>query len=230
MKVEGYDDTFAATFIVEIAPDKAWPLIARKVEDKNQSAVGSAPGTQVYLPGWEMTGVVLEATPGKTLKLRKDTFPCKDTIILIDLEAAGAGTRVRIVQSGFGVDTKAALNTPLGIGADFIFSDLALYLETGGGVMAHRHMSAWATQFAADLEETPTGLRLKKVEPNGFAAGAGMQAGDRLMTLAGAAVISWRDLVLTLRTQMGQERVQLYWARGPEKMSGYGTFQPARVA
>jgi hypothetical protein len=230
MKVEGYDDTFAATFLVEIAPDKAWPLIARKVEDKNQSAADSAPGTQVYLPGWEMTGVVLEATPGKTLKLRKDAFPCKDTIILIDLEAAGSGTRVRVVQSGFGIDTKAALNTPLGIGADFIFTDFALYLETNGGVMAHRHMSSWAVSFGADVKETPAGLVVLDVPDNTFAARAGLKNGDRLLTLAGAAIITWRDLVLTLRTQAEQERVQLYWARGNEKMSGYGTFQQARVA
>jgi hypothetical protein len=224
MKVEGHDDTFEATFTVSIAPDEAWPLIARKIEDKTQSAVESAPGTQVYLPGWEMTGVVMETAPGKSLKLRKDTQPCKDTVILIELEAAGSGTRVRVVQSGFGIDTKAALNTPLGIGADFIFTDLALYLETRGGVMAHRHMSSWAVSFGADVKETDAGLLITNVPENTFASRAGMQAGDRLMTLAGAAVISWRDLVLTLRTQMGQERVQLYWARGRDKMSGYGTF------
>ncbi len=225
MKVEGHDDTFEATFTVSIAPDEAWPLIVRKVEDKTQSAVESAVGTQVFLPGWEMTGVVLETASGKSLKLRKDAQPCKNTVILIELEAAGSGTRVRVVQSGFGIDTKAALNTPLGIGADFIFTDFALYLETRGGVMAHRHMSSWAVSFGADVKETSAGLLITKAPENTFAARAGMQAGDRLITLAGAAVISWRDLVLTLRTQMGQERVQLSWARGSEKMSGYGTFQ-----
>lgn len=223
MQVEGGDESFKTTFTVEITPANAWPLIARKVDDKSQSAVESAPGTQVYLPGWEMTGEVLEATPGKALKLRKDTFPCKDTIILIELEAEGSGTRVRVVQSGFGIDTAKALNTPLGIGAYFIFSDLALYLETG--VMAHRHMSSWSVSFGGNVEETPAGLRVVSVQPDKFAAHAGLQPGDRLLTLAGASVLTERDLVIALRTQHGQERVRLYWARGGEKMSGYGTLK-----
>jgi hypothetical protein len=222
MKVEGGDDAFKATFTIEIAPGKAWPLIARRVDDKKQSAVESAAGTQVFLPGWEMTGEVLETAPGKSIKLRKDSMPCKDTVILIELEAEGSGTRVRVVQSGFGIDTLKALNTPLGIGAFWIFSDFAFYLETG--VMAHRHMSSWSVSFGARVEETPAGLRMLAVPPNTFAARAGMEAGDRLITLAGASVLTERDLVIALRTQQGQERVQLYWARGGEKMSGYGTF------
>jgi hypothetical protein len=217
------NDAFTTVFTVSIAPEEAWPKIARKVGDKAESAADAAPGTQVWLPGWEMTGEVLEAEPGKKLLLRKDGQPCKGTEILIELQAAGAGTRVRLVQSGFAAAAPTIALNMLGIGADFIFRDFALYLETG--VIAGRHMSSWATSFGAEVEETPTGLRIGAVPPNTFAARAGLEAGDRLVTLAGAAVITQRDLVIALRTQMGQERVPLNWARGGEKMSGYGAFK-----
>jgi uncharacterized protein YndB with AHSA1/START domain len=213
-------DEFRTTFTVEVGPEEVWPAVARNPADHRRSAVDSPPGTQVWLPGWEMTGEVLEVTPGQTLRLRKDEQPCKGTEILITLEHEGSGTKVTLVQSGFGAFFEAALKV-LSVGADFIFRDFALYLETG--VSAHRHFSVWGPSLGADTKETASGLMVERVTPDSLAARAGLQPGDRLLTVAGASIADMRDLVIALRTQQGVQSVELAWVRGREPMQGKGS-------
>lgn len=211
------EDAFETSFTIDISPAEVWPLIARKPDDKSQSAADSAPGAQVWLPGWEMTGEVLETAKNERLLLLKDAQPCKGTEILIELEAKGGGAKVRLVQSGFAANAQIALNM-LGIGADFIFRDFALYLKTG--VLANRHMNAWmVAPLGAETEETPAGLRVANVAGDSHAARAGLQKGDYLVTLAGANVVNTRDLWTALRTQAGAEHIALTWARDGALMS-----------
>ena len=213
-------DEFRATFSVEIAPERVWPELARDTQDHGRSAIESAPGTQVWLPGWEMTGEVLKVVPGEQLLLRKDAQPCKGTEILITLEAEGSGTSVTIVQSGFGAFFDKAINW-LGIGWEYIVKDLALYLETG--VVAHRHHHAWGLGLGADIRESPTGLVVTQLTGDGIASRAGVQPGDRLLTLAGAQIASTRDLVIALGTQRGLKSVDVSWVRGRERAQGTAT-------
>jgi uncharacterized protein YndB with AHSA1/START domain len=213
-------DEFRTTFSVSIEPDRVWPELARRPEDHGQSAIESEPGTQVWLPGWEMTAEVLKVVPGEQLLLRKDAQPCKGTEILIQLEHEDTGTRLTVVQSGFGAFFDKAVDS-LAIGADFIFKDLALYLETG--VFAHRHLNAWGPGFGAFTRETPTGLLITQVTGDGIAARAGLRAGDRLISFAGASIGNTRDLSVALRTQRGVKEVELYWVRDREKAKGSAT-------
>ena len=214
-------DEFRKRFSVEVAPEEVWPALARKTDDHGQSASDSPPGTQVWLPGWEMTGEVLEVEPGRRLLLRKDAQPCKGTEILVELEHEGSGTVVTVVKSGFGAFFEAALKY-LSIGADCIFADLALYLETG--VLGHRHMNAWAVGLGADTQGTPGGLVVTRVQAGGFAERAGLQPGDRLLELAGASLTCTRDLTIALGTQRGVKETSLAWVRGREKHRSSASF------
>jgi uncharacterized protein YndB with AHSA1/START domain len=213
-------DEFRATFSIDAAPDEVWEAFARKPEDHSQSAIDSPLGTQVWLPGWEMTGELLDVVPQREIRLRKDAEPCKGTEILVTLEHEASGTTVTVVQSGFGARFDVALKA-LAIGWDCIVSDLALYLETG--VIAHRHHNAWGPGLGADTRETASGLIVTRVRPDTLAARAGLQAGDRLLTLAGASVVCTRDLTTALRTQRGAQSVELAWVRGREKQIRSGT-------
>jgi uncharacterized protein YndB with AHSA1/START domain len=221
MKDASSKDEFRATFTVELSPAEVWAALARKTEDRGASAIDSPPGTQVWLPGWEMTAEVLSAAPEQSLRLRKDAEPCKGTEILVTLEHEDSGTKVTVVQSGFGARFDIALDS-LAIGWDFIVKDLALYLETG--VLAHRHMNAWGPSLGAMTRETPSGLVVTRVGPSTLAERAGLEVGDRVLTLAGATVASTRDLAIALRTQRGAASVELCWVRGREKQTGSGSF------
>ena len=213
-------DEFRATFSVTIAPERVWPELARSTDDQGGSAIESAPGTQVWLPGWEMTAEVLKVVPGEQLLLRKDAQPCKGTEILITLEDQAGGTRVTIVQSGFGAFFDAAVNW-LAIGWDYIAKDFALYLETG--VLAHRHHNAWGLGLGANVRETPAGLLVIDVTSDGIAARAGLCAGDRLLTLAGASIANTRDMAVALRTQRSVKSIDFAWVRGRELCTGSAT-------
>ncbi len=215
------EDGFETEFNVALAPDEVWPLIAFAPENKSTSAADAPRGAQVWLPGWEMTGEIREAVRSKRLVLRKDAFPCKGTEIVIALEADGAGTRVRLAQTDFAANANIPLEA-LALGADFIFRDFALFLETG--IVAGRHMNAWMTPFGADTREMASGLRVESVQLDTLAGRAGLKAGDHLLTLAGANVVTMRDLTTALRTQRGAERVEIAWVRGRERMVGFGSF------
>jgi hypothetical protein len=209
-------DGFKATFSVEVAPEEVWPALARKTEDPGQSAIDSPIGTQVWLPGYEMTGELLDVIPGRRLLLRKDAEPCKGTEILITLEDADSGTKVTIVQSGFGARFDLALKG-LEIGWDYIVKDFALYLETG--VIAHRHLDGWGGPLGAEMKETASGLVVTRVSSKLPAGRAGLQPGDRLLTLAGATVVNTRDLMVAWRTQRGATSVEFAWVRSRQRMS-----------
>ena len=64
------------------------------------------------IPGASCTAIEVEAE--RLLRVKKDHWPCEGTEILIELEQVDAGTRVRVVQSGFG----AFLDM---LGADTVF-------------------------------------------------------------------------------------------------------------
>lgn len=93
-------------------------------------------------------------------------------------EQAGTGTRVTVVQSGFGPWLDRLRDT-FETHWRQIVADLRLFLERGLTVPG----TAWGASLGADTRHTPTGLELTAVTPGGFADGAGMLPGDLLLTL-----------------------------------------------
>ena len=97
------NDKFEATFTVSIAPDVAWSRIARRdLVEHEKTRDKDATAGQVWLPGFDSTAEILESVPGKLLRVRKDHQPCEGTEIVVRLESAGTGTKITVVQSGFG--------------------------------------------------------------------------------------------------------------------------------
>lgn len=131
-----------------------------------------------------------------------------------------SGTRITIVRSGFG-DSEAWLhyaeNTTRGW--DEMIADLILYLETG--VRGERHFSFRSGLGATMLDSGP-GVRITHVVPGGFAAEAGMQAGDLLLRLNGASVLHLSDVGFVAREHAPGEVIEAEYARGGEVLSGNG--------
>jgi hypothetical protein len=209
------EDRFQATFSIEATPAAVWRALADVADGGDTSAVTGEGPAHWWLPGFEASGAVLEAKEGLLLRLRKDRQPCAGTEIVVTLEAEGSGTRVTVVQSGFGALFDIALDA-LEIGWSHIVADFTLFLRRG--VRGERHTMPWATLGCA-LAETDCGLEVTAVYPQSFGDRAGLRAGDILLSAGGAPVLKRRELETVLRIVREGHEMDATWVRGREKLT-----------
>lgn len=101
-------------------------------------------------------------------------------------------TRITLTRAGFGEgDGWIAMNEGRFLGWAQAMNDFGLYLETGV-VMGRMHeMRSGIGMFVTDASGS---LRVLGVAPGGFAATAGLEAGDIVIRMAGAPVFGQSDL------------------------------------
>jgi hypothetical protein len=196
------EDRFETTFIVEMAPDRTWKVLAE----------GERAGGRWWLPGFETEADVLRVDEGHEVHVRKTAQPCAGTEIMVTLEASESGTRVTVVQSGFGREFFEQALDGLTIGWSHIVADVALYLERG--VRGGRHARPWA-MLGCNVHETGTGLEVGAVW-GGFAQRVGIEPGDVLLTIGGAPVVNRRELETCMRVFRAGEPLEATWAHERE--------------
>lgn len=208
------EDHFKATFTLNVDRDLAWE---RLVEHPLETTDGEA---RYWLPGFDCGATVASEQHAQSLRLTKDDEPCVGTHIVVTLDDADTGTRVTVVQSGFG-DWMPPHYNMMAIGWRHIVSDLKTYLATG--VHAGRHLRPWG-DLGADVEPAAGGLRISGVRDETLAHRLGLVSDDLLLALAGAPVSNCDDLVTTLRVLDGRTgEIEAEWIRG-------GTAQKAVAA
>jgi len=217
------NDDFEATFVVEMAPREVWEAITRRVVEADGARHYVLPGfpslPPLDVPGASCTPIEVEE--GRLLRVRKDHQPCAGTEIAVRLEQAGTGTRVTVVQSGFGPFLDfAGRDTVFGHGQQIV-NDLRLYLERGVTVPG----TAWGRFLGATPKQTAVGLEIEAIQPGAFAERAGLEVGDLLLTLRGIRIHDLQQLwtVLAL-TDVGASS-EVSWVRGREPMGGKATFE-----
>jgi predicted metalloprotease with PDZ domain len=150
--------------------------------------------------------------------VRKDSFPCEGTEIAVTLAATETGTKVTVVQSGFGALFDEMLDA-LEIGWSHIVADLALHLERG--VRAQRHHRPWATLGCA-MRTTAAGLEIVDVARGSYAERAGLAPGDLLVTFGDAPIVTRRELETLMRVFEPGETVETTFVRGRDLLSANG--------
>ena len=147
-------DDFEATFVVEMAKDDVWEALTRQTveaDDGGSDVHYVLPGFPSFppldVPGARCTLVEMQA--GSLLRVKKDHFPCAGTEIAVRLEQADTGTRVTVVQSGFGAFLDAVGRDTVSAHGHQIVRDLRLYLERGLTVPG----TAWGPSLGAILEQ-----------------------------------------------------------------------------
>lgn len=211
------EDGFEATFVIDLSPEEAWEALTLPVlggaeaQPPNQYVVPGFPGGGDHGEGALCTE--LELDPGRLLRLRKEHEPCAGTEIAVVLEAAGTGTRITIVQSGFGPwlkDVKDIFETHW----HQIVADFRLHLERGIVVSG----TLWGASLGAMTKQTCIGLEVTNVSPNGFGERSGMAEGDLLLTLRGIRIRDTQQLWTVLALSHAGDEVEASWARGRDHL------------
>jgi hypothetical protein len=186
-------DGFEATFVVSTPRAKAWELL-RSAEPASDRIPPPGAG-QVWIPAIEGAAEELESVPEERLRARKVTEPCAGTEIVITFEDDANGTRITVVQTGFGSGFDAG-RPWLAAGWYAILADFVAFFARG--IALGRHLTMWWS-IGCDVRETPEGLVVGNVYPDGFAARAGLERGDLILQLAGTPVLDVRDLAVLVR-------------------------------
>lgn len=207
--------TYERTFVVAVPAERAWQAF---VDPKEREAwMGSRP-TDSLEPGEMKVGTV---EPHRRLSWSQSQSGLDGWYeTTVTFEEVSSGTRITVTRSGFG-DSEDwhhyAENTAHGF--EEMIADLILYLETG--VRGGRHFS-FRSGIGATTTQSGAGVRITHVVPGGFAAEAGMQAGDLFLRLNGASVVQVTDLAFAGREHAPGEVVEVEYARGGEVLRGRG--------
>jgi PDZ domain/Activator of Hsp90 ATPase homolog 1-like protein len=217
MQERDRDDGFEATFVVSTPRAQAWEWL-ESATPASDALPPPEPG-QWWIPAIEGPAEAREVVPEKLLRCEKVAEPCRGTEIVITMEDEASGTRITIVQNGFGAGF-AEQRPWLAAGWYSILADFVVFFEHG--IALGRHLTWWWA-LGCVVIETDAGLKIGEVNPEGFAAAAGLQRDDLIVTLAGTPVVNVRDLSILLRGPLhtGVE-TKVRYLRGTEVRSATG--------
>ena len=219
-------DEYKTSFVVEAAPQDVWKALTERTlpaqEGDDAELHYVLPGfpslTALALPGASCTPLQVEA--GRLLRVRKDHEPCKGTEIAVQLEHAESGTRVTLVQSGFGSFLDIVGKDVVFGHGDQIAADFHIYLERGVIVPG----AGWGVSLGATTRQRHSGLEITRVMPGGFAERAGLQPKDLLVSLRGHRVYATAPLWTMLALTDAGTEAEVSFIRGRELMGGRATF------
>ncbi len=201
------------TFEVAATPAEAWKAL------ESLRARAASPD-EWWLPGFECRGAEVDVQPTRQLTVRKLDQPCADTLIAVTFEHADTGTRVRVVQSGFDEAFVKFAGGAFWLHADHLMTDFHLFLETG--VVAQRSWLPWAP-LGIGVTAEAYGLRVKSVQSGTWAERIGVEAGDVILTIAGAPLYDAGELGVVERIVHAGDDVAATWARGERRCEATAT-------
>jgi uncharacterized protein YndB with AHSA1/START domain len=220
------------TFVVAVPVERAWSAFTDSHERSQWEApeyeIDPQPGGKLRwrIPPWPtVEGEVLEVDPNRRLVMSEGEGVLDGaTRITVTFESVDDGTRVTVVQAGFG--NGARWRDQLEghhYGWERAIRDLVLYLETG--LTSRRFFTTWHCDLGVFTTEKFTGLEVTEVVPDGFAAETGVAAGDLLLYFDGLPIYKRTDLWPFQTARRPGDRVELEYARDGERLRGTGTLR-----
>jgi len=221
------------TFEVAVPVERAWQAFTDGAErsrwEAPEYAIDPRPGGKVRwrIPPMDaVDGEVVEVDPDRRLVATEgDGLLGGTTRVTVTFESVEHGTRITVVQSGFG--TGAGWQHLLeGHRQGWLWAlrDLALYLETG--LAPQRFFTHWRCELGLYLAETFAGLRVTEVARGGWAEEAGVRVGDVLLLVDGLPIYERTDLWSVQIARDPGERVAVEVARDGRRVAGEAPARP----
>jgi uncharacterized protein YndB with AHSA1/START domain len=218
---------FEKTFTLSVPVDKAWEAFTdpKLIEVWLTGTVDEAdvrPGGRIaFAPDeyGQLVWDIVDVEPGQRLVYREGPgiLPVTTEVTVV-FEEAQAGTRLTVTQSGFGegVDWQAQIDS-VGLGWVQTIAALDLFLRTG--VRVDRFFT-FRSDLGLNADDVLAGPLVRTVNPDSFAARAGVEPGDIVVRLGDAPIFSRSDLWLFTREHDAGEVVEVACARGGEVHTG----------
>ncbi|MGB2694087.1 MAG: SRPBCC domain-containing protein [Dehalococcoidia bacterium] len=221
---------YERTFVVAVPVERAWQAF---VEREGREAWMSPPGrdpienpdAEYPAPGFPKPEMKVGDVREHELLSWSNHFTTRDGMpgwveTTVTFEETGNGTRITVTRSGFGEGPEWDLFAQsTGLGWDDSMVDLVAYLETG--VNVSRHFSG-RSSIGAGMWESPAGLRVVNIAPDGFADEAGVQEGDLLVSIGGAGVYRRADVWFLQREHGPGEEMDVTYIRDSKLLRGRG--------
>ena len=218
---------YQRTFVLAVPRNRAWECFTDPEErsawlaepdagtEDHYTTAGGAPGFSV---------VVNEGVAFERLRWTERHADPSDKIeICVVFEDAVTGTRITVTHARFGEIDDAHWQASHR-GWDEAIADLAFYLRTG--LRVRRHFShRGATGIMCN--ETLAGVEVAKVFPGSFGADAGLEPGDILLDIAGAAIFTMAEVWALVREHKPGDRLVIRYVRGRHLRSGQAALSNA---
>lgn len=146
----------------------------------------------------------------------------------LSFESTETGARITVTRSGFGEGEEFEAfrqSNPLGWAESM--RDLAVYLETG--VAERRHLQEKSATGVV-LLETEAGLKVVRVREGSLGAEVGLEPGDILVSINGAALYERSEMWMLTRLYEPGTPVEIRYARDGEVRVGDGRMSPVEMA
>jgi uncharacterized protein YndB with AHSA1/START domain len=207
------------TFEVSVPIERLWKAFTEEGEQRRRQPENASRKD----PNGSSKVHVLEIEPLKLLRWTQDqgTMPERAEFTVV-FESTDGGSRFTVTRCGFGEGEDAdVFGESNARGWEHGFMDLVLSLETGVPVRRHYYgVSKSAT--GAMLAQREWGLEVLKVSPKSFAAEVGLQHGDRLVRMGGAAVYSRANVWMLMEEHAPGTWLDVEYVRGRELCRGRG--------
>jgi hypothetical protein len=170
-----------------------------------------------YRGNGSITVEVLESVPEQVLRW-SETEGDDRVEMTATFTATETGSRITLTRSGFGEgDEWAMRHTARLLGWEQSMHDFAVFVETGAFIERCLRVKSAP---GMTLTEVAGGLRVLAVRPNEFAAKAGVEVGDLIVRMAGAAVFDRSDIWLFQALLEPGTETSVDYVRGGEILTG----------
>jgi len=208
------------TFEIAVDVERVWEAMTNREE--LQVVFGPPPGRGVGEGGVPKMEV-LEVVPYKKLRWsqERDGKPFKAEFT-VTFESREIGSAVTVTRYGFGDGEDFEIfSNSFGLGIEHGWRDFILYLETGQLVKRH-YDGCTLSALGMSYGETPGGIRVLRVGDKGLAAEAGLERGDRVVRIGGAAVYTRSDVWVLNSVHPEGTELEVEFIRGRERRVGRG--------